>query len=252
MAYINEYFKIEKEGTFIGTATDQNFARYSEKGKRVLICQAVDGEYVICNDRYYRDDWMLPLKKESYAQYENAKVSSITKQEYDILAKGLDSTPEIRNDEKEEPEANVSAGVSYSEATAEFVRNRKIQELSDICNKIIEDGFSLVLSDGASHHFSMSMRDQINLITLQQALMFGHDMIYHADNELEQFYSAEDALMILDGSRKWKNYHIALFNSFKNWIKQLNDISVINSITFDSEIPEEYCTSVLISLSENF
>lgn len=252
MSYINGYFKIEKDGEFIGVATDQNFARYSEKSGRVHICQAIDGEYIICNDRYYRDDWMLPLKKESYVQYEDAKVTVIEKQEYDILTDGLNVPVEIKDEQIEESGIAVSNSVSYSEATAEFVRNRKIQELSDICNKTIEDGFSLVLSDGASHHFSMSMHDQINLITLQQALMSGHDMIYHADNELEQFYSTEDAQMILDGSRKWKNYHIALFNSFKNWIKQLNDISVIDSITFDSEIPEEYCTSVLINLSENF
>ena len=67
-----------------------------------------------------------------------------------------------------------------------------------------------------------------------------------------QFYSQEDAQDILIGANKWRSYNQALYNSLKNWINNLTDIETINKITYDSSIPEEYCSVVLLSLSENF
>lgn len=251
MAYIKEWFKVIKDGEFIGAVTEQSFARYSERSGRVHICQAIDGEYVIVNDRYFHDDWMLPVNPKSYMDYEEATVVSIDEKEYDILVAGEE--PPVKNETVEIPAEEISKKVSETEEiTVEFVREKKLKELSATCEKAIEDGFSLVLSDGASHHFSMSIPDQLNLTNLQRALDSGEDPIYHADGELMQFYSQEDAQDILIGANKWRTYNQALYNSLKNWINNLTDIETINEITYDSSIPEEYCSVVLLSLSENF
>ena len=251
MAYIKEWFKVIKDGEFIGAVTELSFARYSEQSGRVHICQAIEGEYAVVNDRYFHDSWMLPVNPKSYMDYEEAEVVSIGEKEYDILTAGEEAP--VKNETAEIPAEEISKKVSETEEiTAEFVRGRKLKELSAACKTAIEDGFSLVLSDGAPHHFSMSIQDQMNLIDLQRALDLNEDPVYHADGELMQFYSQEDAQDILIGANKWRTYNQALYNSLKNWINNLTDIEQIDEITYESSIPEEYCSVVLLSLTENF
>lgn len=255
MAYIAEWFKVIQEGKLLGVATDQNFARYSPAGRRVHICKALVGQYLVLNDRFYRDDWMLPLDPNSPVEYENATVISIKEKEYDILSK-MDVTEPVRMEYLylDEGEENIpeKAPKETDIATIDYVRKRKVDRLSAECRKSIESGFSLVLSDEAEHHFSLTTQDQINLIGLQQALADGNDMTYHADGELEQFYSEEDARLILSAARKWKNYNVALFNSLKNWVNHLTNFDEIEAVTYDSEIPDEYCTLVLEHMTDNF
>lgn len=251
MAYIKEWFKVIKDGEFIGAVTDQSFARYSEQSGRLHICKAIDGQYAVVNDRYFHDDWMLPVNPKSYVDYEDAKVVSIREKEYDIL--NTDEEVPVKNETVKIPAEEISVKVSkIDEPTIEFVRKKKLIELSAACKKDIEDGFSLVLSDGASHHFSMSIEDQLNLADLQRALDSNEDPVYHADGELMQFYSREDAQDILSVANKWKTYNQALYNSLKNWVNNLTDIEQVNNVSYDSSIPEEYCSVVLLTLSDIF
>lgn len=251
MAYIQQWFKVIVNSVIIGTTTDQSFARYSEKSGRIHICNAMDGQYIVLNDHFYRDSWMLPPNPDDHTEFEEATVISINEKEYDILSK-TDVDKPINVVQTDEPKIIEKPLKQEDIVTIEFVRNRKLDELKTACEKAIVDGFDLVLSDGVSHHFSMSLQDQMNLIDLQRALDLNEDPVYHADGELMQFYSVEDAQDILIGATKWKNYHIALFNSLKNWINSVDDMEVIDSIKLDSEIPEQYCTVVLQNLTENF
>lgn len=254
MALIMEWFKIIKDEKFIGAVTDQSFARYSPKSGRIHICKAIDGQYVVVDGKYYRDEWMLPLDPNSYAEWEPAKVVSISEKEYNILVDVEPGEPivveRLLNAEPEDIPAK--APKEEEVVTVEYVRTRKLGQLSVKCNAMIENGFDLVLSDGVTHHFSLTVQDQLNLIDLQKALNEGNDLIYHADGELTQFYGEEDARAILAGATKWKQYNMTLYNSLKNWINSLEDISVIDAIDYDSEIPEKYCTIVLQMLTENF
>lgn len=253
MAFITKWFKIVKDEKLLGAVTEQSFARYSPTSKRVHICKVIEGQYLFLNDRYYHDDWMLPVDLECNLPYEEAKIVSISEKEYNIIIRAEDieqiDTEALNNSEpeiiKKEPEVTEVA-------TVEYVRERKLKELSAVCSKTIEDGFDLVLSDEVSHHFSMSFEDQINLINLELALDRHEDVIYHADGELAQYYGEEDAHSIVSGAHMWSQYNRALFNSFKSWINDLNDIETIDSITYDTEIPDEYCSVVLQTLTDNF
>lgn len=249
MANAFEWFKIIKDGNFIGAVNEHSFARYSPKSGRIHVCKAIDGQYVIVDGKYYRDEWMLPLDQNSYAEWESAKVLSIPKNEYDILIRAEFIDPIIEESSDEHEESSVK---EKDVVTVEYVRTKKLAQLRDECGEMIKNGFDLFLSDEVSHHFSLSVEDQLNLLDLQKALNEGNDLIYHADGELMQFYGEEDARAILTGANKWKQYAIALYNSIKNWINNIDDISVIDSISFDSEIPDEYCTPVLQVLTENF
>ena len=252
MAIISEWFKIIENETVIGTATNLDFARYSEKSGRVHICKAIEGQYVVVNGKYYRDDWMLATSKDSYVDWSPAVVVSIPEAEYDILNRGDESETKIVNTEKTGTDISEKVFTHDETVTLDFVRKRKLSELSSECERSIENGFDLVLGDGVSHHFSLTIQDQLNLLDLQKALNEGNDLVYHADGELAQFYGEDDARDILIGATKWKQYNIVLYNNLKHWINSIEDISVIDAIKYDSVIPNEYCTAVLQTLTENF
>ena len=250
MAETNKWFKVLFNDELIGVGTFQDFARYSEKYNRVLICDVIDGEYMVMDGKFYHDRWMNPINPKSYIEYEEATVISISEKEYGILSTKPESYEVV---EEDIPETHAQKPININDQiTIEGVRKNKLLELSADCQKSIEDGFSLVLGDGASHHFSLSLRDQLNLAELQNSLNLHDDLPYHADGEPMQYYSEPDAQDILCGAKKWKDYNLALYNSFKNWINALEDISVISGITYESEIPDEYTTDVLQTLTENF
>lgn len=251
MAYIKEWFKVIKNGELIGVVTEQSFARYSEKSGRSHICQAVNGEYVILNDKYYHDDWMFPINAKSYIDYENATVISISKKEYDILSSGEEMP--VKNEIVKNPAEEILEKVSENEeVTIDFVRAKKFKELRHACTEAIEKGFDLMLADGLIHHFSMTDHDQLNLLQMEIELNNGsNDILYHADNELMQYFGIDDVQYILSAAKRWKDTNLALFNSLKNWINNLHDLETIDSITYDSEIPEMYRSEILKTLLYN-
>lgn len=251
MAFVNKWFKVIQNDKLIGTVTDQSFARYSEKSGRLHICRAIEGQYLLLNDKYYRDDWMLGENPNANVKYDKARIIAIRESEYDILQNP--SHEPVKHEIVKIPAEKISKKVSKTaEVTIDFVRARKLNELGISCTKSIEQGFSLVLSDGASHHFSMTAYDQLNLLQMEIAFNNGStDILYHADNELMQYYGEDDVRYILSAAKRWKEYNLALFNSFKNWINNLNDLAEIDRITYESEIPEKYCTDVLTTLTNN-
>lgn len=257
MATFAGWFKVIREGQLLGVVTDQSFARYSTKSGRLHICKAIDGQYLVLKDHFYRDDWMLPLDPRARTDYENATIIAISENEYDILSE-IDTTEPVNLESliNAEPEEISEKKLKETDQiTVDFVRKHKLEELSADCQKAIEGGFSLVLSDGASHHFSMTQNDQLNLMNLQKALDENDDLLYHADGELMQYYCQEDATDILIGAKKWKSYHLTLFNCYKNWINHLDSIAEIDAIAYDSgdtEIPDEFVTDVFQALVDNF
>ncbi len=253
MAQYKEWFKVIQNGTLVGVTTNECFARYSAKSKRIHICDAINGQYVVLKDKYYHDAWMLPIDPNARLEYEDAQVIGITEKEYDMLNSPLPETAVELVDHPDISEEKAEQRPTENDlATLAFVRKNKIKALSAACEQAIEDGFDIALSDGAKHHFSLTAHDQFNLMTLKAALDADDDLIYHADGELMQYYSSEDAQAILIGATRWKDYNLAVYNSMKHWINNLEDISVIDAITYDSEIPDEYTTVVLQSLAENF
>lgn len=125
----------------------------------------------------------------------------------------------------------------------------KIKEMSGICESTITNGFDIVLSDGKSHHFSLSVQDQLNLITLSTMLASGEEYIpYHADGELCKAYSLEDASAIITTATNFKTYHITYFNSLKAYINSLKSIKTVSAVTYGMEIPDKYKSEVLTAL----
>lgn len=128
----------------------------------------------------------------------------------------------------------------------EDIRAAKINEMSLACNEIITSGFDAELSDGESHHFSLTTQDQLNLITLSSMALTGNNEIpYHADGELCKYYTAEDINTIVSAATTFKTYHVTYFNSLKSYITTLDNVDDILDVEYGDDIPAEYQSDIL-------
>ena len=182
-------------------------------------------------------------------EYRNVQVIQISQGEYETLFEAIETGEEIEfdnNDEPQQPEVIVDP---IEEVTVDFLKEKKIQEMSAVCNNIIVAGFDTVLSDNETHHFSLTVQDQLNLITLSTMASAGETNIpYHADGELCKMFSAEDINTIINTATAFKTYHITYFNSLKVYINALESMSDVTAITYGVSIPVEYQSDVLKAL----
>ena len=237
-----KYFKIFKENEFIGIANSNNFLTYQEQNNLLMITNEEIGQFVEYNNQLYRDTWMQPLPSHNY-NYEIAMVYEITKEEYDILAESIEKHEEIIIDDPPIYEPTIIPDVP--DISVGFVRENKIEEMSYVCRTTIETGFDLPMTDGETHHFSLSQQDQLNLMTLS-ILAETEDIIpYHADGEESKFYTAAEIKLIINTANTFKNYQLAYYNSLKSYINALETIEEIAAITYGTPIPEEYKSDVL-------
>ncbi|MCD8189062.1 MAG: hypothetical protein LUD78_02395 [Clostridiales bacterium] len=130
------------------------------------------------------------------------------------------------------------------------IRADKITEMSTACNAAITAGVDVTLSDGESHHFSLTVEDQLNLVSLSALLTAGQEAVpYHADGEECRYYTAEDFTAIVAAATAWKMYHEAYFNSLKAYISALEDTAEIQAIVYGCAIPVEYQSEVYQALA---
>jgi len=214
-----KYYKIIKNKEFIGVGTTLNLRRFQKKHEIILICDETQVQYIQLGDIFYRANWMWPENTDS-VKYEIADVIRIEKDEYDLLLNAVDTNEEIMIEEEPivEPEPVV-----VEEPTIDFVRDSKIAELKYDCNKAITNGVDVKLSDGETRHFSMSLEDQINLLT----------MAYLSD---ESVYSIEDMKTIITEINTFKNNHIAKFKQLKDRVNSLNTIQEISAVNYHEEV----------------
>lgn len=214
-----KYYKIIKGKEFIGVGTTLNLRRFQKKHQIILICDETQVQYIQLGDVLYRANWMWPETTDS-VKYEVADVIRIEKDEYDLLLKAVETNEEIAIEEEPavEPEPII-----VEEPTIDYVRASKIAELKYHCNKAITNGVDVKLSDGETRHFSMSLEDQINLLT----------MAYLSDDSV---YSAEDMKAIITETNAFKNYHIEKFKQLKDRVNSLNTIHEVSAVNYHEEV----------------
>ena len=214
-----KYYKVIKNKEFIGVGTTLNLRRFQTKHQIMLICNESQVQYIWLDDTLYRANWMWPETTDSI-KYEVADVIRIEKDEYDLLFKAVETNEEIIIEE--EPIVEETP-IRVEEPTIDFVRASKISELKYNCNKMITNGVDIKLSDGETRHFSMSLEDQINLLT----------MAYLSD---ESVYSTTDMKTIIAETNAFKNSHIAKFKQLENRVNSLNTIQEVSAVNYHEEV----------------
>ena len=214
-----KYYKIIKNKEFIGVGTTLNLRRFQKKHEIILICDETQVQYIQLDDVLYRANWMWP-ETTNGVQYESADVIRIEKDEYDLLLQAVETNEEIVIEE--EPIVEIEH-VIVEEPTIDYVRASKIAELKRDCNNAITNGVDIRLSDGETRHFSMSVEDQINLLT----------MAYLGD---ESVYSNKDMKMIITEINAFKNSHIVKFKKLKDRVSSLNTIQEVSAVSYHEEV----------------
>ena len=214
-----KYYKVIKNKEFIGIGTTLNLRRFQAEYQIMLICNETEVQYISLDDVLYRANWMWPENTDS-VKYEIADVIRIEKDEYDLLLNAVETNEEIAIEEDPIVEEEF---VIVEGPTIDYVRASKISELKYHCNKAITNGVDVKLSDGETRHFSMSLEDQINLLT----------MAYLSD---ESVYSIEDLKTIITKTNAFKNSHIVKFNQLKNRVNSLNTIEEVSMVNYHEEV----------------
>lgn len=242
------YYKIISNSQIIGVTTSMSCLRF-QSAHQMLIATTEDRmEYIECNNKLYHGTWMRPIITDLYT-YEIALVIEINKDEYDILVPATEYQP-IVVEEEEEPIVVPPSIDPIDETTIEYVRAAKINEMSKTCNQIIENGFDIEIA-GEPCHFSLTVQDQLNLITLSSMAAQGIDQIpYHADGQLCKFYTAEQINAIVNQATMFKTYHTTYYNALKAYINSLDTIEAIGAIVYGVDLPEEFKTDVLRAITQ--
>ena len=163
----------------------------------------------------------------------------ITKEEYEQLKPALAA-------EKQPVDAeSADLPIDDEQITLETLRNYKIKTMREFCGKAIIEGVNVELSEGIEH-FALEIEDQINLLSLQDLLNSGAEIIpYHETGKECKLYTAQDFRKILDKISQHRIWHTTYFNALKAYLERLTDITAINNIYYGYEIPEEYQTEAL-------
>ena len=136
--------------------------------------------------------------------------------------------------------------IAGGETTLDELKKQKVAEMSAICNKEITKGIDIVLSDGETHHFSLSVEDQTNINSMFALITSGDTMIpYHANGEKCIFFTAEEFGKIVDAAMAHKTFHLTYYNSLRDFITAMTSSEEIQSVKYGMEIPEQYQSDVL-------
>lgn len=244
-----KYYKIINDTTFIGACSSSDFRKFQLKHKILLACDVDYAQYIQFKDKMYRDNWFCPVITDT-VEYGNAKVIEIDEEEYNALIKAIEDNEEIIV-QPDIPDINENeSGIDKDEeVTVDYVKEVKIREMSQQCNQIITNGVDVTLSDNKSHHFSLTIYDQIMISKLADKAKNGENALpWHEDNGECKFYSSEDILILSNNMELLITYQQTYFNSLKQYIKSLSDIKEIGRIKYGCEIPEDYRSDVLNAL----
>lgn len=241
------YYKLINNNEFVGIGMSLDMRRFQKKHGIFLVCDESEAQYMQCNGAIYRATWMLPADSNA-KEVPVIQITEISQEEYEALYNAIRSNKQIEI-EQEEPEQEATNENDGTDITIDYVKEAKVKEMKTECNKMITNGFDVELSDNQSHHFSLTVQDQLNLITSSQMVADGAETIpYHADGELCKYYTSEDMEKIIAKANAFKTYHVAYFNSLKTYIGSLRSMTKVAAITYESSIPSKYQSEVYIAL----
>lgn len=133
--------------------------------------------------------------------------------------------------------------VDVLDETLDDIKKHKLAELSYLCHLSIENGFNIELSDSKVYHFSLTSKDQINLMSKMIEVTVGKTSIeYHSDGQLAQYFSASDMKMICDMAQYKISINTTYYNCLSQWVKDCTSIDDVKKINYGVSIPEEYWT----------
>jgi hypothetical protein len=205
-----KFFKIIKDKEFIGVGTTRDMRRFQKKHNVLLVCDENDAQYIQCNEVLYHAPWMEAVDGEVVI----ADVIRIEEDEYNCLVSAIESNEEIKFADESVVEFEPVVD-EVDELTVAYIRSAKLAELKRECNQAITDGFDMELSDGETRHFTLSLDDQINLLT--------------------QAYFNEDMQSVVVKMNNFKIEHMDRLKELEEYVNSLTDIEEITAVSYRKE-----------------
>lgn len=238
---MSRYYKLSTlDGTISDALVDPVYVTWNDKMEAAEVCESE----AICVMGVMSSDattiWQLNGKElfPTYLDLVTVVCEEIDKSEYDVLIETLRPDDTV-------PDQPVQLNIQQ-------LKNAVISEMSRWCSEIIINGIDVLLSDGNIYHFSLTIEDQLNLITISSMIAEGQTVVpYHADGEPCVFFSAEDMLKVIETATEFKTLHTTYFNSLKTYINALETVEEIKSVYYGAEIPEEYQSPVWKEIGTN-
>lgn len=228
------YFKLLKNNEFLNTATSHDLRKFQLKHKILLSCDINSTQYIQIDDKLYRDNWLAPVITD-ILEYETVQIIQIEKEEYDLLSSAAEKEEPIPPElVPEEPTIIIEEASPINpeeQATLTYVKSCKRTELIRISEQTIAAGFDVVLSDGESHHFTLTEQDQLVLMSLA-------NMTASNETNMPMFYSPEDIATIIEEAMKFKTYHQEYCKSLITYVDRLDDMLEVSAVTYGMAIPE--------------
>ena len=120
------------------------------------------------------------------------------------------------------------------------VQAAKLTEINTACDAAITSGCDVTLSDGTAGHISLTIPDQINLSTAQEAIKAGGTgYAYHLDGALCEVYAAADIAIMAKAATAHVLYHQTYCNHVRAWVKRCEIAADVEAITYGAELPDD-------------
>ena len=205
-----KYFKIIKDNEFIGIGTTRDMRKFQKKHNVFLMCDENEAQYIQCGEDLYHAHWMEAVD----GSFVIADVIRIEEDEYNCLLSAIESNEEIKFAEETVIEYEPIVD-EIEELTIDYIRSAKLAELKYECNKAITEGFDMELGDGETRHFTLSVDDQINLLT--------------------QAYFNEDMQTVIVVMNNFKVKHMTHLKELEEYVNSLDSIEEIAKVTYRKE-----------------
>ena len=136
---------------------------------------------------------------------------------------------------------NIVINANYIDTDLEKVRKAKINEMKKICGDRITAGLVFNI-DGEEKVFTFKITDQLNLNRARIKLMDKTvtSVNYGSGDAYDETWSANDFKNIWQDLDENAESILDKCRRLVDWIGKENDPAVLNKITFDSELPEEF------------
>lgn len=244
---MSKYYKVStQDGAVIDALENPVFVTWDNSLEIVEVCEetAINIMGVISSSS--TTIWQISEKEQfpSWLNLLSVTCKEIDKLEYDAIIEDL-----------KPDEYDIHDDAAQDQPTQERIqrlKTNKTNEMRRICSDVIMNGIDVQLSDGNTHHFSLTVEDQLNLITISSMISEGQTVLpYHADGEPCVYFTAEEMLNVIETATEFKTFHTTYFNSLKTYISALETVNGIESIYYGINIPEEYQSPVWKEINAN-
>lgn len=182
-------------------------------------------------------------------EYEKVSIADIEEQEYQKLKTILEMDGTVNDETAEIEWPKEPEPIEETNEDLMSVIERKIEILRELCQLAIEAGVDVVLGDGKTKHFDLTVEDQINLMFAKEAIAAGEtSILFKASGEDLCYYSPEDIALISVASARCIAYQRAYFESLRKWVQDAQSIVEVGQRHYGENVPEKYWSEVFKSM----